>query len=364
MLTLENTNNYSTSYTYDNGTLVRTLFDGGYITYSGTTPQYHYFITDHQGNIRLVANESGTAEQFTHYYPYGLPFAESQNTHLQPYKYNSKELDMTNNLYDYGARHYDPQLCRWTSQDALAEKYYNVSPYNYCVSNPITFVDPDGNSVHWVESKTGNVYWDDNAISESTTKAGEKYLGQEGYGINEANGNVIHYGANGIASEAPMGIGDISVSGDKDIAAVRQSVYQSQRDFLTHPITQAAINTMLFVATGGVEGLISLSGAAGRSVGNMNISIYRVFGGDARAIGNYWTPINPKLYGTQYRNFAGLPNTNTGTFTLKATTPIRNINPSTIKPAAPLDGNFGRLVPELKVIDKERVVVKDFWVNK
>ena len=54
-----------------------------------------------------------------------------------------------------------------------------------------------------------------------------------------------------------MGIGDISVSGDKDVSAVRQSVYQSQRDFLTHPITQAAINTMLFVATGGVEGAAS-----------------------------------------------------------------------------------------------------------
>ncbi len=175
-------------------------------------------------------------------------------------KYNGKELDTEDglNFYDYGARHYDAALCRWNAMDALAEKYATMSPYNYCAGNPIMFIDPDGNSVHWVESKTGNVYWDDNAISESTTKAGEKYLGPEGYGINEANGNVINYGANGIASEAPMGIGDISVSGDKDISAVRQSVYQSQRDFLTHPVTQAAINTMLFVATGGVEGIASL----------------------------------------------------------------------------------------------------------
>ena len=173
-------------------------------------------------------------------------------------KYNGKEFDTEDNLnlYDYGARQYDPQLSRWTTQDALAEKNCSQSPYIFCAGNPIMFIDPDGNSVHWVESKTGNVYWDDNAISESTTKAGEKYLGPEGYGINEANGNVIHYGANGIASEAPMGIGDISVSGDRGISAVRQSVYQSQRDFLTHPITQAAINTMLFVATGGLEGIV------------------------------------------------------------------------------------------------------------
>ncbi len=77
-----------------------------------------------------------------------------------------KDLDQMHGLlwYDYGARQYDPQLCRWTSQDALAEKYYNVSPYNYCVGNPIMFVDPDGNSIDWVEGKEGSVYWDENAI--------------------------------------------------------------------------------------------------------------------------------------------------------------------------------------------------------
>ena len=140
------TTEYCGNHIYDNGTLVRTLFDGGYITYSGTTPQYHYFITDHQGNIRLVANESGTAEQVTHYYSYGLPFADGKNATLQPYKYNGKELDTEDglNLYDYGARHYDAALCRWNAMDALAEKNYNQSPYSYCVGNPILFVDPCG----------------------------------------------------------------------------------------------------------------------------------------------------------------------------------------------------------------------------
>ena len=133
---------------------------------------------------------------------------------------------------------------------------------------------------------------------------------------------------------------------------------------MTHPVTQATLNTLLFVATGGIEGVSVLANASIRSLENIKVPIYRVFGGEARAIGNFWSPINPKLYGSQYRNFAGLPNSNIATFTLKATTPLKNINPSTIKPAAPLDGNFGRLVPELKVFDKNSVVVKDFWVNK
>jgi hypothetical protein len=35
----------------------------------------------------------------------------------------------------------------WLSVDPLAEKYPSISPYNYCASNPILFVDPDGRDI-------------------------------------------------------------------------------------------------------------------------------------------------------------------------------------------------------------------------
>jgi RHS repeat-associated protein len=68
---------------------------------------------------------------------------------VQPYKYNGKELDTKAGLnrYDYGARHYDAALGRFTTQDPLAEKYYSTSPYGYCLNNPVKFVDPDGKVV-------------------------------------------------------------------------------------------------------------------------------------------------------------------------------------------------------------------------
>ena len=47
-------------------------------------------------------------------------------------------------LLDFGARHYDPFTCRWTTTDPLAGKYHSLSPYNYCAGNPVRFVDPDG----------------------------------------------------------------------------------------------------------------------------------------------------------------------------------------------------------------------------
>ncbi len=92
-------------------------------------PEYHFYLTDHQGNVRIVANQDGTIEQINHYYPFGGLMGESTNSDHQPYKYNGKELDRHHGLdwYDYGARWYNGYS--WTTPDPHAESYYDVTPY-------------------------------------------------------------------------------------------------------------------------------------------------------------------------------------------------------------------------------------------
>jgi RHS repeat-associated protein len=143
-LNLVKTTDYVGNRVYENGSLKRVLFDGGYIE-GGV---FYYYITDHFGNVRVVANSSGTVIQRNHYYPYGMAFAENTIAEQgkQPYKYNGKELDQMHglNLYDYSARQMEPALGRFTTMDPMCEKYYDWSPYAYVSNNPIIKIDPDG----------------------------------------------------------------------------------------------------------------------------------------------------------------------------------------------------------------------------
>ena len=139
------TTDYCGNVVYENGVQKLLLTDEGYVTLSDS--KYHYYLKDHQGNNRVVINQSGTVEETNHYYPFGGVFANTGNT--QPYKYNGKEFDGKKgvNLYDYGARHYDAALGRFTTVDSLAEKHYSESLYTYCYSNPINCIEPNGHTL-------------------------------------------------------------------------------------------------------------------------------------------------------------------------------------------------------------------------
>ena len=149
----------------------------GYVnnTIIGTTNNYNYVFnyTDHLGNIRMTygldQNNVLKILEENNYYPFGLKHnnynvdkRRYEETILgveirectdcprgYQYKYNGKEFqdELGLNMYDYGARNYDPAIGRWMNIDPLAEASRRWSPYNYCMNNPVYFIDPDGMKV-------------------------------------------------------------------------------------------------------------------------------------------------------------------------------------------------------------------------
>ena len=86
-------------------------------------------------------------------YPFGLKHkgynnvtSSNGNSTASNWRYNGKEIseDLGLNVYDYGARNYDPAIARWWQIDPLAEIMRRYSPYNFAWNNPIYFIDPDG----------------------------------------------------------------------------------------------------------------------------------------------------------------------------------------------------------------------------
>jgi len=68
-----------------------------------------------------------------------------------------KERDEETGYGYFGARYMDHELMTmWLSVDPMADKYPSISPYNYCMWNPVKLVDPDGREVGDFYNKHGN----------------------------------------------------------------------------------------------------------------------------------------------------------------------------------------------------------------
>jgi RHS repeat-associated protein len=156
------TTDYCGSVIYENGTVVRILNPEGYAAKNANNQyEYYYYLKDHLGNTRSVWKESNSeVVQETNYYAFGMPHTivsaprDGMGAEKQPYKFGGKEYDEMHGLnwYDFGARYYDGIIPRFMTMDPMAEKYYSISPYAYCLNNPLRYIDPTGMDTVWVHS--------------------------------------------------------------------------------------------------------------------------------------------------------------------------------------------------------------------
>jgi RHS repeat-associated protein len=112
----------------------------------------------------IITHTKGKVLQEDHYYPFGLNISALSSTaplsKPNQFKIQGKEqqTEFDINLYDFGARNYDPQIGRWLNPDPLADQFYNLTPYNYVENNPLRFIDPDGMLSTEVEENEDGTY--------------------------------------------------------------------------------------------------------------------------------------------------------------------------------------------------------------
>ena len=241
------TTDYCGNVIYENGVQKLLLTEEGYVTLSDG--KYHYYLKDHQGNNRVVINQSGTVEEANHYYPFGGVFASTGNT--QPYKYNGKELDAKKGLnwYDYGVRMYDAALGRFATVDPSAENYFNTSLYAYCGNNPISRIDPTG--ADWYEDKQGNLRWQEGSEAlKGYTNIGSSAsiaLGNDNYLNFYQNGGILaNQAVNAFDLIASSGklqnqfLGKTSPLSEDSKSALFNSLNSRSIDAIARPIGEAA----------------------------------------------------------------------------------------------------------------------------
>jgi RHS repeat-associated protein len=118
-----------------------------------------------------MVDASGNVQSYNDYYPYGMTMPGRSGTMGADtrYRFTGKERDVESGFDYFGARYYDSRIARWMSVDPLAGKYPGISPYVYCVNNPIIIIDRDGKE----GETTSSISYDDrtrrHTITSTTT---------------------------------------------------------------------------------------------------------------------------------------------------------------------------------------------------
>lgn len=112
--------------------------------------EVYWYHPNYLGSVDVVTNKGGYVHQYFLYTPWGETMHEKNAYSMNfdsPYRFNAKELDEETGLAYYGARYYQNRLSVWLSVDRLAEKYPHSSPYVFSGNNPVSYVDPNGDSL-------------------------------------------------------------------------------------------------------------------------------------------------------------------------------------------------------------------------
>jgi RHS repeat-associated protein len=146
--TTTNTTDVTAAYLIGAFRHTRTLTTGTGAT--GSAADTNYYVTDRHGNTTATTNTSGDMTAAYTYTDYGVPTEHvaprQPNTGAErnPFQYAGEYTTETGNQY-LGGRTYNPKATSFTTKD-VAEQF---NLYAYANSNPITLIDPTGQTPDW-----------------------------------------------------------------------------------------------------------------------------------------------------------------------------------------------------------------------
>ena len=181
-------------------------------------PDVYFYHSDHLGSASWITDATGTPVQHLQYLPYGEPFVNQRaagSTYSERFRFTGKERDEETGYSYFGARYMDHELMTmWLSVDPLADKYPNISPYNYCMWNPVKLVDPDGKEISPIYDKWGNLLGtDDQGLKGKAIVMDEKNFSQ---GMSHEDALRYNLGKDGFQDDIAYAVFSRHYAGLKD----------------------------------------------------------------------------------------------------------------------------------------------------
>jgi RHS repeat-associated protein len=98
-----------------------------------------YFQTDALGSVRRAVNSTTAVSTYT-YDSFGRA---TESGRVSPFRFQGREFDDESGLYYFRARHYDPEVGRFISEDPIGLEG-GINLYTFVENNPLNFIDPSG----------------------------------------------------------------------------------------------------------------------------------------------------------------------------------------------------------------------------
>ncbi len=333
----------TTTYTWSRGKLDRLLVktnpDGSVtryvyglgLLYEETTPSgggsaialfYHY---NWQGSTVALTDASGNVTAMLSYSPYGEPTLVS-GTANTPFCFNGQFGVMTeaNGLLSMKARFYSPIFRRFLSEDPSGFSG-GLNFFAYTGGDPVNFMDPFGlnAAVTAALSGLGNMRLDNLSGNPLLVNAWWNSVAAPGSG-GSLGGTFadIFLDASFVQQQASIFSTGWAIGSNSNYSLTDRAIGYGGATLAG--IGFAAAGVDIASNATGVKGLFEGGGKAlfkfgAKTAGGIQegATIYRVFGGESRALGRSWTTVAPDAV-SDFRASAGLFETNTGEYVITA----------------------------------------------